>query len=367
MDQQLNKIHHDFRLNGIPCNSETLFEIAYSLIKEGEDYELPIGDFLMDWLADDTSVTVSTSGSTGIPKIIELQKEHMIHSAQATAGFFHLPPKIRALLCLSTQSIAGKMMLVRAMTLGWHLDLVPPSSRPLLGLEQSYDFCAMVPMQLRNSLEEIDRIKTLIIGGAPLSEELKQLLSNSQTTVYETYGMTETCSHIALRPIHIPGVDIEEEAKEVFTALPGISLSQDDRGCLIIHAPDISEPDVVTNDLVELRSENTFLWLGRWDNVVNSGGIKLIPEAIEKKMASTINQRFVLLGLPDKVLGEKLVLLVEGKGSKDILMKNLRSLQDLQSYEIPKEIYYLEQFPETPGGKIRRSGLSELIKERDIS
>ncbi|MGI9546451.1 MAG: AMP-binding protein [Flavobacteriaceae bacterium] len=355
------RIHPDFSLNGVPYNRADLLEIGYSFIKEGRSFEQPIGDFFLDWLSETTDVLVKTSGSTADARSIRLSKDAMAQSARSTADFFNLDPGTSALHCLPADHIAGKMMLVRAMTLGWNLDIVEPSTTPLLGLQKTYDFCAMVPMQLRRSIRDIGRIKTLIVGGAPLQSDLIKTAQDLSTSIFETYGMTETTSHIALKPINGPAGNYGDTAVDIFTALPGIVLSQDKRGCLGMKVPWLNGNEIITNDLVELASPTEFKWLGRWDNIVNSGGIKLIPEKIEKQIDALIEGRFIVLGLPDKELGQKLVLVVEGTGNGSSLATQIQKLKGLDPYEVPREIHFIEHFPETPNAKInRRQLLSQL-------
>ena len=364
MNQEIPKVHSAFRFNDIPCDKDTLFEIGYSFIKEGEGYELHVGDFLINWLSDEDEIIVKTSGSTGSPKLIALKKETMIQSALATAEFFDLQPGSNALCCLSTENIAGKMMLVRAMVLGWNLDLVAPSSMPMVGLNKDYHFCAMVPLQLRKSLKQMEQVRTLIVGGAAFPADLEEKVADLNTAIYETYGMTETASHIALRQIRTRASRGKAAETELFSALPGITLSQDNRGCLVIDAPDLASEPIITNDLVRLVSDSGFQWLGRWDNVINSGGVKLIAEELEKKYSNHLNNRIVLLGITDDTLGEKLVLAAEGEVNDPDMMETLRELPDLHAYEIPKQIVPLEKFPETKNGKIIRSRIRELVLEK---
>ncbi|MGB5361483.1 AMP-binding protein [Eudoraea sp.] len=351
------KIHEQFKLNGHQYSSEELKEVAYSLIKEGADFEQEIGDFLLDWLSADSELTIRTSGSTGIPKGIGLKKRHMVNSARVTGEYFGLEAGDRVLLCLSTRYIAGKMMLVRAMTLGLDLDFVAPSSRPLDGVNKSYKFCAMVPLQLESSINKLNQIHTLIVGGATVSAQLLKLIANSNTKIFETYGMTETITHVAVRPLNHYDPKSNHEAFEI---LPDITISQDDRKCLVINAPNISDDPVITNDIVELISEKKFLWQGRFDNVINSGGIKLIPEQIEQKLSSLIPSRFFISALSDIKLGQKLILVVEGdkiEGLQEIISK-----ADLEKFELPKEIFYVSAFKNTTNGKIIREKSLSLIK-----
>ncbi len=354
------EVHASFKLNGITYTNEELKVISSSLCKNGAVYEQEIGQFFKDWLDDKSYIVVKTSGSTGVPKSLKLDKEKMIHSALATGKFFKMPEDSTALLCLSVNYIAGKMMLIRAMTLGWRLDVVPYRSNPLDTVYKCYDFCAMVPMQLDNSLNRLHLIKKLIVGGGSVSEKLQRLVASVDTKIYETYGMTETVSHIAARRLN-PKKKKKKEAK-AFKALPDITLAVDERSCLIIKAPKLTSEVLVTNDVVELLTYKRFQWKGRYDNVVNSGGIKLHPELIEKKLLQYISSRFFVKGTPDNVLGERLVLVIEGEGSeeiKDALKLALSHDSALSKYELPKMIYFLPKFIETPTGKIQRTATLE--------
>lgn len=338
-------------MNGGSYSREELKEVAYSLVKEGEDFEIAIGDFLMDWLNDKPTVTVQTSGSTGKPKSIVLEKQHMVNSACATGDFFRLRPGDSALLCLPATYIAGKMMLVRAMVLGLGLDCVNPASDPLGEKPGHYDFVAMVPLQLKHSIGHLFRIKTLIVGGAPVGEELLGMLqeNGAPTAIFETYGMTETITHIALKQIH-PAPPREA----VFRVLPQVTVRTDDRGCLVIDAPAVSRGPVVTNDRVQIVSDGEFKWMGRYDNVINSGGVKLFPEQIEAKLGKVLKSRFFVAGREDAELGQKLILIVEGDLDTDKLMENIKRLAPLDKFEVPKQIFCLPRFEETSSGKVQR-------------
>ncbi|WP_246865748.1 AMP-binding protein [Croceivirga thetidis] len=343
-------MHPNFKLNRSQFTEEDLVEVAISFIKEGEPFEKAIGDFICDWFSKNDFVEVQTSGSTGKPKTIRIEKRFMVNSALATGSFFNLNAGDTALLCLPAEFIAGKMMLVRAMVLGLHLDFVSPSSSPLQENKSDYDFCAMVPLQVENSIENLHRLNKLIIGGAPISNSLKNKLGNLETKFFETYGMTETITHIAAKRLN----------DEFFKVLPGVSVSIDDRGCLVINAPIISKTEVVTNDLVTVDSESSFKWLGRFDNIINSGGVKLIPEVIEKKLSSEIKGRFFVSGVPDHTLGEKLILVVEGQEVPK-LKEALSTLPSLKRFELPKSIHFIPYFKETGSGKINRTKTLELL------
>ncbi|MCM4168266.1 2-succinylbenzoate--CoA ligase [Arenibacter antarcticus] len=355
MDLNYNTIHPKFKFNGNYYGFKDLQEQAYCLVKEGEGYEIAIGDFLLDWLDGSDVVKVNTSGSTGIPKIITLQKKHMVNSALATGTFFNMREGTKALHCLPTTFIAGKMMLVRAIVLGWELQCVAPNSHPLQSVKDYYDFGAMVPLQIENSLSCIGQIGTVIVGGAPMSAALKRNVALLPVNVFETYGMTETITHIAVKKvIHKQSSDNETDGGVAFIALPKVYFSTDERGCLVINASHISDVEVVTNDVVRLHSDTEFEWLGRFDNVVNSGGIKLIPEQIESKLLALLTSRFFVAGIVDATLGHKLILVVEGLDDSSQLQKDIQTLTSLDKYEIPKEIYTIPKFMETGSGKVNR-------------
>lgn len=350
----LLKIHPNFTLNGKKFTADSLKNHASQLIASEDAESKAIGYFLEEWLSDASQVTVSTSGSTGIPKIYKIDKQYLYHSAKATGAYFNLTENTTALLCLSANYIAGKMMLVRALTLGWQLDTIAPSNTPLTQISKTYDFCAMVPSQVLHSLSNIDSIKKLIIGGAPVSKFLHQSLSNKSVKAYETYGMTETVSHVAVKRIKNTR-SWSENLK--FRALPHVCFSQDDRNCLVIEAPLVAKERLVTNDMVTLLDEVTFIWKGRYDNVINSGGVKLFPEEIERKLQNVIANRFIISWLKDDTLGQKLILLVENEADSNILVNNIHTLEFsklLDKFEIPKAIYFVTKFIETLSGKVHR-------------
>ncbi|WP_299436165.1 AMP-binding protein [uncultured Aquimarina sp.] len=356
------RVHENFSINKQSLDNLGLERIAYDFIKEGEFYEQEVGSFLLDWLNDKDHIIVQTSGSTGKPKKIKIYKQHMINSAKATGKFFKVKEETTALLCLPATYIAGKMMLVRAMVLGWKIDLVPPKTNPLDTVYKQYDFCAMVPLQLDNSINRLHLIKKLIVGGGTVSENLKELVQGIKTKIFETYGMTETVTHIAARRIN-PKKKERKDAK-YFKALPNITLSVDERNCLIIRAPQLNEELIVTNDVVDLKTYKKFIWKGRHDNVINSGGVKLYPEEIETKLQLLIGHRFFITSISDDVLGDKLILIVERDGDvkvKETLEERIKHIQTISKYENPKEIHFLPKFIETDNGKVQRTKTLELI------
>ncbi|MGA1029881.1 MAG: AMP-binding protein [Flavobacteriaceae bacterium] len=356
------KIHNRFKLNGFHYSREELKMVALSFIKEGDQFEQFMGDFLMDWLSPSPTIWIETSGTTSQPKRMKFEKQALINSALLTGDFFKVGVGDRALHCLPANFIAGKMMLIRALFLGFSLDMVSPSSRPMTNLKKRYHFAAMTPMQAWNSLGRLAQIDTLIVGGGVISKPLREALMELPGNVFETYGMTETLSHIAFRRIEDP---ISE-----FTLLPKFSIAQDNRGCMVINAPHLSIQNLVTNDNVEILSKTQFRLLGRIDNVINTGGVKLQPEQIEMKLSSSFPTHFFVGSLPHEVLGEEVVLALESdqEFELDKLGNILKTHPDLTKIERPKAILVYDRFKRTFSGKIKRQKVlkSTFVKRLDL-
>lgn len=341
-------IHSDFKFNEARFNIEELLSEADNFSSSNIDYQKDIGFFIKNWFNKNSYVIVKTSGTTGKSKEIKIEKSAMINSAIATGEFFNLVEGSKTLCCLPVKYIAGKMMLVRAMVLGWEIDVVEPSSNPLKDVSKVYDFVAMVPLQVENSLDKLDRVKILLIGGVPLNMQLSSKLIELGSNAYESYSMTETVTHVALKKV----------GNKSFRVLPNVKISIDNRNCLVINAPQLNPEELVTNDVVDLISESEFIWKGRVDNVVNSGGIKLFPEEIEEKLVNKIQSRFFVAGIPDEVFNEKLVLFIESEEFK----LDASIFDELDKYEKPKEIFFINKFSETETGKIKRKEIVNQFK-----
>lgn len=303
--------------------------------------------FIDEWLSATPYVTAHTSGSTGAPKEIHLLKDDMKKSAMATCRFFGIDSSSVMLLPLSPSYIAGKMMIVRAIVSGARLHIEPPSSSPVKTDYGMLGLVPVVPAQLDGLLSSqfLTNVRNLLIGGSPLSADAETRVRQSGVKAWASYGMTETCSHVALRDI--------TSCSDVYTMLPGISASTDSRGCLVINAPEFSFRQLATNDIVELIDSHHFRWIGRHDNVINSGGIKLHPELIERQISDIVNAPFYITGRPSEKWGEEAVLYIESTTvDKEALMQRIRSTLD--KYSTPKEIIAVPEFQRTDSGKIKR-------------
>lgn len=327
-------------------------------------FEIGTLEFCSNWLNGQEYFELTTSGSTGTPKPIKIGRKQMEASAALTIEKFGLAPKDRLLICMDTAYIAGKMMLVRGLEGNMAMTVITPTSDPFRDMvpETAFEFTALVPFQLKTILEGkeenkaiLDRMKAIIIGGGAVNEALEAQLQQIKAPVYSTYAMTETVSHIALRKLN--GQDKEKP----YHTLPDVNIGLDARGCLTINAKVTNFETIVTNDLVTIVDENSFIWEGRIDNVINSGGIKIHTEQLENEVGKllhdlAINKRFFIAGLPDESLGEKVVLILEGEPLESKKRQELIGWfkKVLPAYHIPKGIYYLAKFIETKTGKIQR-------------
>lgn len=330
--------------------------ISQILESEEDNYAIK---FLREWFSDSEMLKVQTSGSTGTPKTFEIEKKKMLNSAKMTCDFLKLKKEDKVLLCLPTEYISGKMMLVRAIERGLKVILREVNSSPIRDLKEEVDFCAMTPLQVENSLDNIHKIRNLIIGGAEVSESLvkkiAEVADENKNKIFETYGMSETLSHIALKSIF-------PVREDYFKVLEGVEISQDDRGCLVIFAPKLNSDKLITNDLVEIKNNGEFRFLGRIDNVINSGGAKIFPEVLEKLLKKEVANELVFVGVKDEVLGQKLVLVIEGKEDEEIKNKVLNISYE-KPFHRPKEIVFVEKIPRTPNSKVNRLGLLALLNQ----
>ncbi len=304
--------------------------------------------FVSEWNNNSNSIFVQTSGSTGQPKTIEIEKKHMIASAKMTGDYLQLKPGMTALLSLSPSTIAGKMMIVRSFVLEMNLIVTEATARPLQEVNTPIDFAALVPYQVQHSIDDLDKIGKLIIGGGAISTDLWRRITESNVEAYQTFGMTETISHIAMRKIEIP--------ESAYVPLKGVDI-ETESDCLVVHAPHLGVDHLKTNDVVTINESGSFFWVGRSDFVINSGGIKIHPEQIEKQLSTSIPHPFFSFGVKDDVLGEKHIICIEG--ATDVNRKEMIRL--LPKYHIPKEVYFFDNFEYTNSGKINRAQTIERL------
>lgn len=324
------------------------------------EWEKDIYVFLNEWFNNKDFIALHTSGSTGSPKRIKLMKSWMIYSARQTCSFFEFGRHHTALLCLPAAYIAGRMMIVRALVCGFNLVTVQPTANPFGNIKEHIDFAAITPYQLHQSLDTLKSesvVEKLIVGGGETDAGLQREIQNIPTKVYGTYGMTETSSHIALQRIN----GIEKE--DFFTVLGHTKITQDQRRCLVIENPDLFEGSLTTNDIVVIKNDKQFKWIGRYDNIINTGGIKVMPEEIEKQIAHLREKSMVISSVGSKKFGESIVLVIEQESlsstEKDLLLQQIKSL--VHPYSMPKEIFCIPLFPQTPTGKTDRVAIKKRI------
>ena len=346
MERRFGIVHEDFRLNGFRFWDEfdTLNDLPKFFDKylDFSDSELTI--FLQQWI-ENSSIEIKTSGTSAKPKTFEVKRQYILNSVKMTAEYFKLDNTKSALHCLPMVYIAGKMQLVRGLILGLDLHMIKPAICPLKK-DQYFDFAALTPQQVSGSIDYLENIKTLLVGGGVFSHKLQRLIKKLNVNVYESFAMAETLSHIAVRKL--------EDPPGVFTCLPNITISIDYRSCLVIQAKHLGVKRLITNDKVELIQKNRFKFLGRFDFLINSGGIKLIPEVLEQKFSEHINTNYFVSSLPDDVLGQKVILVLEEKRNlfPEHIARKIKEDSKTKKYQIPKEIHVVKKFMRTESGKI---------------
>jgi o-succinylbenzoate---CoA ligase len=427
-----------YLLNGTAYSREALIAFCETQLRAPgtPPWEQALCRFIRDYFDETVNLVQKTSGTTGDPSIINLQRPAMVRSAGMTLRHFNLQPGDRVLLCLPVEYIAGKMMVVRALVGGLHLVTDEPSGSPLgklaetseaelesekgglkkaegsvKGLEtlESVDFAAMVPLQLHETLKDagsrakLEKIGKLLIGGGEINPALREEIGKLRSVeVFESFAMSETYTHFAVRRIN------GEQPDPFFKVLEGVQIGTDRRGCLVVDVPGVTDRAVVSNDLVRMVGDQEFEWLGRIDNVIKSGGVKIIPEILEKKIAELTGREVLVLGVPDKKLGQKLVLLIEeetvswaagsgshysntiqvdhkqstnkltgaprqkepistgkesGKESVQTIFSKAILSTVLQKHEIPKEIIKIPSFPRNKSMKIDRNAVVRMITQ----
>lgn len=314
--------------------------------------------FLYAWFSEGETMKVQTSGSTGAPKVMEVSKRSMMNSACRTCRFLELQEGDSLLLSMNLKYIGAQMMIVRALVGGLRVLLQEPCAHPLAAVREQIDFLSMVPMQLASSLQReaerniLQAAKVVIVGGGAVDSLLEEQLQALPCRIYSTYGMTETLSHIAMRPLNGP------ERSDRYYPLPGVTLSLSVRDTLVIEVPDVCAGQLETNDCVTLYPDGSFVVKGRVDNVINSGGVKIQIEEDERLLQGVLSFPFAITSVPDSFYGERAVLLAEHPefSAKETDEYLVLLKQTLPRYHAPRDIIFVRSLPRTENGKIDRKG-----------
>lgn len=328
------------------------------LLDHIEEWEKAIVSFALEWINHENQYfKVKTSGSTGKQKTIQLSRQQMIESAMATQKFLNLKYGDSALLVLPVDFIAGKMMIVRALEIGMDLYYFPPQVSVFNKIDRPYDFAAFIPLQIQFAIdagqtEKLNYLNISIIGGAPLSDKYIAAIKNIKSDIYATYGMTETITHIAMK-------DLKQEPSS-YKALPGIEFSVDSNNCLQIKSDRLPESFIKTKDVVQLTSSTTFDFIGRFDHIINSGGLKIIPEEIEEFCQKILGEDVFAGYQKDPRLGQKLVLVLESeKQNETNIIKKLKG--EIPKNKIPGKVFFIQSFIRTENQKINRKKMQDWI------
>lgn len=326
-----------------------------------------------DWLNGKDQFRITTSGSTGTPKAITIHRKQILASIYGTARAFDLYEGTRALCCLNPDYIAGMMMIFRAMELSWTLSITQPTSDPIekAGNDAVFNFTPLVPMQLEQLIEKyppdtIARLGKILLGGGPVSETLTHRIQQLENPTYIGYGMTETVSHVALKRVNGPAF-----YNDAYSLLPDIEAGVDERGCLWLTGQVTDHKRLQTNDLVEFHAPDQFTWLGRIDNVINSGGIKIALDELDRiieheLLTSGTRSEFFSWHLPDPKLGQKLILVINQEYPIPELESVLLKIRNkVHPYKIPKSVYFVKHFVRLPTGKLDKSTTAAQIESTE--
>lgn len=355
-----------------PSQLQALFTAKYG----ADSFQTSLANFLTEWFNEKETLKVHTSGSTGKPKELWVEKQRMVNSAKATVSFLGLKERDSALLCMPLPYIAGKMVVVRSLITGLNLQLVTPCGHPMAKIEHIPDFAAMTPMQVYNTLEipeeceKLKQVRHLIIGGGAVSPEMAAILKDFPNAVWSTYGMTETLSHIALRRLS------GETASNWYTPFKGVNVSLSSEDTLVINAPAICPNILHTNDIVSFNEKGQFRILGRKDNTINTGSIKVQIEEVEEKLAKELSIPFLITSVPDPKFGEHIVLLIEPEEDNHSVENKYYSIKTenhapwfskvkdaiskLPTYWQPKAIVAVAHLPLTGTGKPDRATAKQI-------
>lgn len=325
---------------------------------------MTLSDFYSEWNDGTPFVKVRTSGSTGKPKEMHVEKKRMLASARITCDFLGLKSGDSALLCMSLDYIAGKMVVVRSIERGLRLIDVEPSSHPLRDVAEIPTFAAMVPMQVIKSLqvpeeaEKLRRIKQLIIGGGAIDSNLAEVLKTFPNNVWSTYGMTETLSHIALRRLN------GDYSSLWYTPFPSVKISISKEGTLVIDAPSVCSEELITNDIAEINERGQFRIIGRKDNTINTGGVKVQIEEVERLLTeeSGLKDCFRISWREHQVLGQEVVMLVDASVTEQKMALLRNAISTLPKYWQPKDIVAVDTLPMTETGKPDRAKTRLLLE-----
>lgn len=350
-------------LNGALYNPEQLKSMAKVLANTDDQLVAYLWQFIEQWFDDKETMILKTSGSTGIPKNIAVTKHQMLASAASTLEYFQLRKGMKALLCLSPEFIAGKMMIVRAMLGGLDLLTTDLSANPLRNLHQAVDFAAMVPLQCSKVMEETPEkfswIKTLIVGGSGMGDWLSSQFQSINTAVFQTYGMTETLSHIAVRRVN------GALASNSYTLLSGVKVHLDQRGCLVIDAPHLAHEALITNDIAAINQDGTFTIEGRADDIVIVAGHKLNPLQLEAKIEGILQKNCLVIAVPSENAGAQLFLVLKDQMSVSQIYQLWQKLEtSLSASEMPRQLAIVDEFPLLAGGKTDRRQLTQLVSNQ---
>jgi o-succinylbenzoate---CoA ligase len=323
-------------------------------------------------VADGVAVVLATSGSTGVPKAAELTADALLASARASlARIGAVAGTGRWLCCLPTHHIAGLGVLVRSLVSGVEPAFADRVDAELVAAAPC-DYVSLVPTQLRRLLDAgapVDRFGTILVGGAATPTDLLDAADAAGARVVTTYGMTETCGGCVYDGVPLDGVRVETDAAGLIRIAGPVLFS----GYRL--APELTKASVhdgwfVTSDLGEVTADGSVVLRGRADDVINTGGEKVVPAQVERALRALDSvSDAVVVGVPDADWGERVTAIIvpaDRTSPPNLAVLRMELRGTLPRYAMPRAIVTVEQIPMLASGKPDRLKLRMIAAERCV-
>ncbi len=331
-------------------------------------------------LAEGTAVVVATSGSTGVPKGVELSAGALLHSARASLARIGARPGERWLCCLPASYIAGLQVLVRSLVSGTDPVLADRADAQTVAAS-GCAHVSLVPTQLSRLLDHPDQygdiptnrgipaplagFRSVLLGGAAAPAGLLDAARTARVPVVTTYGMTETCGGCVYDGIALDGVGIKIDDEDGRIWLAGPVLFSGYRG-----GPQVpGDQWLRTGDLGRMDSAGRLVVRGRADDVINTGGALVVPGEVAAVLQTCPGVRDVaVLGLPDPEWGERVVAVVVPADQADpptLELLRLHVKERLPRYAAPSRVVMVDAVPMLPSGKHDLARLRRELLRRE--
>ncbi|WP_218713091.1 AMP-binding protein [Arthrobacter sp. BF1] len=328
------------------------------------------------------AAVVLTSGSTGTPKRTMLSVESLAASSVGTA--MALSGEGQWLLALPMNYVAGLQVLVRSLFAGtrpWAMDLsggfTPEAfTEAALELTDKMRFTSLVPTQLSRlltnpsaeTLTVLRRFNAILLGGGPLNPVLLEAARGAGLNVITTYGMSETCGGCVYDGVPLEGVRLAIRDGRVW--LGGDMVATGYLGDAALTSASFTEEmddgEMVrwyeSGDLGDLDGEGRLRVLGRADDVIITGGLKVSPGAVTDGLHRVQGVReAIVLPVPSEEWGQQVAAMLVASCTEAELLAAAGAL--LEPHLVPKTVVFVSELPLLPNGKPDRSAILTALTQ----